>query len=70
MIRRGAGRRKDFITSPETGPLFGKLVANALDKWWKEFKGGWITVQPERSNPYQKELQGFCNNILSNFTQT
>ncbi len=32
----GAGRRKDFITSPETGPLFGKLVANALDKWWKE----------------------------------
>ena len=32
----GAGRRKDFITSPETGPLFGKLVANALDKWWYE----------------------------------
>ena len=32
----GAGRRKDFITSPETGPLFGKLIANALDKWWKE----------------------------------
>ncbi|MEC7879662.1 MAG: SAM-dependent methyltransferase, partial [Actinomycetota bacterium] len=32
----GAGRRKDFITSPETGPLFGKLVASALDKWWKE----------------------------------
>ena len=32
----GAGRRKDFITSPETGPLFGKLVANALDQWWNE----------------------------------
>ena len=33
---RGAGRRKDFITSPETGPLFGKLVATALDRWWGE----------------------------------
>ncbi|MEC7924813.1 MAG: SAM-dependent methyltransferase [Actinomycetota bacterium] len=32
----GAGRRKDFITSPETGPLFGKLVSKALDKWWHE----------------------------------
>ena len=25
----GAGRRKDFITSPEVGPLFGKLVAKS-----------------------------------------
>ena len=32
----GAGRRQDFITSPETGPLFGKLIANALDQWWRE----------------------------------
>ena len=36
------------------------------DAWWKEFKGGWITVKPERTNPYQKELQGFCDNISSN----
>ena len=32
----GAGRKKDFITSPETGPLFGKLVAKAIDQWWIE----------------------------------
>ena len=29
-----AGRRRDFITSPEVGPLFGQLVARALDQWW------------------------------------
>ncbi len=29
-----AGRRGDFITSPEVGPLFGQLVANALDAEW------------------------------------
>ena len=26
-----AGRRGDFITSPEVGPLFGAVVARALD---------------------------------------
>lgn len=31
-----AGRRGDFITSPEVGPLFGRLVAQALDGWWEE----------------------------------
>jgi SAM-dependent MidA family methyltransferase len=31
-----AGRRGDFITSPEVGPLFGALVARALDRWWGE----------------------------------
>ena len=32
-----AGRRGgDFITSPEVGPLFGTVVARALDAWWKE----------------------------------
>src|SRR3954447_13044889 len=32
---RGAGRAgRDFVTSPEVGPLFGALVARALDGWW------------------------------------
>lgn len=31
-----AGRRGDFITSPEVGPLFGAVLANALDGWWDE----------------------------------
>lgn len=33
---RGAGRRRDFVTSPEVGPLFGALVARALDQWWDD----------------------------------
>jgi len=31
-----AGRRGDFITSPEVGPLFGVVLARALDAWWFE----------------------------------
>jgi SAM-dependent MidA family methyltransferase len=31
-----AGRRGDFLTSPEVGPLFGAVVARALDAWWVE----------------------------------
>jgi len=31
-----AGRHGDFITSPEVGPLFGAVVARALDSWWNE----------------------------------
>lgn len=31
-----AGRRGDFLTSPEVGPLFGAVVASALDAWWAE----------------------------------
>lgn len=31
-----AGRRGDFITSPEVGPLFGTVIARALDAWWRE----------------------------------
>ena len=32
-----AGRRQgDFLTSPEVGPLFGAVVARALDGWWRE----------------------------------
>jgi SAM-dependent MidA family methyltransferase len=31
-----SGRRGDFLTSPEVGPLFGAVVARALDAWWHE----------------------------------
>jgi SAM-dependent MidA family methyltransferase len=31
-----AGRRGDFITSPEVGPLFGAVVANAVDAQWRQ----------------------------------
>lgn len=30
-----AGRRGDFLTSPELGPLFGAVVARAVDAWWQ-----------------------------------
>ena len=33
----GAGRAgRDFVTSPEIGPLFGALVGRALDRCWDE----------------------------------
>jgi SAM-dependent MidA family methyltransferase len=31
-----AGRRGDFITSAEVGPLFGAVLARAIDGWWHE----------------------------------
>jgi SAM-dependent MidA family methyltransferase len=31
-----AGRRGDFVTSPEIGPLFAEVMAKALDGWWAE----------------------------------
>ena len=31
-----AGRAGDFLTSPEVGPLFGAVLARALDAWWEE----------------------------------
>ncbi len=31
-----AGRRGDFITTPEVGPLFGEVLARALDAWWRD----------------------------------
>lgn len=31
-----AGRRGDFLTSPEVGPLFGAVLARALESWWRE----------------------------------
>jgi len=33
---RGAGREADFLTSPSVGPLFGAVLARALDDWWDE----------------------------------
>jgi len=34
--RRGsAGRKGDFITSPEVGNLFGRVMASALDRYWR-----------------------------------
>ncbi len=41
-----AGRRGDFITSPEVGPLFGLLLGRLLDSWWDE------QGQPERLNVF------------------
>lgn len=32
----GAGRGRDFLTAPEVGPLFGAVLARALDTWWEE----------------------------------
>jgi SAM-dependent MidA family methyltransferase len=37
-----AGRRGDYLTSPEVGPLFGELVARAADRAWHAMG------QPER----------------------
>jgi SAM-dependent MidA family methyltransferase len=34
----GAGRRADFITSPEVGPLFGAVVARAIDDEWERLR--------------------------------
>jgi SAM-dependent MidA family methyltransferase len=31
-----AGRRGDFITSSEVGPLFGAVIGRALDQWWDD----------------------------------
>ena len=30
-----AGRRGDFLTAPEVGPLFGAVLARAIDTWWR-----------------------------------
>lgn len=30
-----SGRRGDFLTSPEVGPLFGAVLARVLDAWWE-----------------------------------
>ena len=33
---RAGGRSGDFLTSPEVGPLFGAVLARAIDTWWME----------------------------------
>jgi SAM-dependent MidA family methyltransferase len=44
----GAGRRRDFVTSPETGALFGAVIARALDTWWHELgqPDPFVVVEP------------------------
>ncbi|HET7488748.1 MAG TPA: SAM-dependent methyltransferase [Acidimicrobiales bacterium] len=32
----GAGRSADFLTSPAVGPLFGAVLARAVDAWWRD----------------------------------
>lgn len=47
-----AGRRGDFITSPEVGPLFGAVLARALDAWWRELgEPGEFTVVDAGAGP-------------------
>ena len=33
---RAGGRSGHFLTAPEVGPLFGAVLARALDSWWTE----------------------------------
>ena len=33
---RAGGRAGQFLTSPEVGPLFGAVLARAVDAWWEE----------------------------------
>ncbi len=42
-----AGRRGDFLTSPEVGPLFGAVLARAIDRWWDELgrPEPWVVIE-------------------------
>ena len=31
-----SGRAGDFLTAPEVGPLFGAVIARAVDSWWRD----------------------------------
>jgi SAM-dependent MidA family methyltransferase len=47
-----AGRRGDFLTSPEVGPLFGAVVAAALDQWWDDAgRPSWFAVVEAGAGP-------------------
>src|ERR1700730_15782327 len=43
----GAGRHRDFLTSPEVGPLFGGVVARAIDATWEACgqPDPWVVVE-------------------------
>jgi len=43
----GAGRTRDFLTSPEVGPLFGAVVARAIDETWARCgcPDPWVVVE-------------------------
>jgi SAM-dependent MidA family methyltransferase len=43
----GAGRDRDYLTSPELGPLFGAVVARAIDECWDRCgqPDPWIVVE-------------------------
>lgn len=43
----GAGRDRDFLTSPELGPLFGAVVARMLDAEWERCgrPDPWVVVE-------------------------
>lgn len=43
----GAGRTRDFLTSPEVGPVFGAVVARAIDSAWRECgqPDQWVVVE-------------------------
>lgn len=44
----GAGSRRDFVTSPEVGALYGSVMARALDSWWDELDrpDPFVVVEP------------------------
>lgn len=31
-----SGRSGDYLTAPEVGPLFGAVIARAIDSWWRD----------------------------------
>jgi predicted dehydrogenase len=37
--------------------------AHYPEAWWKGFQGGWISVKPPRSNPYDAQLAAFVDSI-------
>jgi SAM-dependent MidA family methyltransferase len=43
----GAGRARDFLTSPELGPVFGAVVARAIDATWEACgrPDPWVVVE-------------------------
>jgi len=61
-----AGRRGDFITSVEVGPLFGAVISNAIDAWWEaagrpsEFTVGELGAGPGTLARTVTLAQGAC----------